>query len=104
MNKYVAFLRGINVGGNKLVKMEELRNCFESIGFQHIRTLLASGNVLFDTPNKDIDSIIKQIEEKLNERFGHKIKVMLRTPEQIQYLIDHNPFDKVVITPQTRLY
>jgi uncharacterized protein (DUF1697 family) len=49
MIKYVAFLRGINVGGKRLIKMEDLRRVVESIGLKNVRTFIASGNVLFET-------------------------------------------------------
>src|SRR4029077_19756102 len=48
--RYVAFLRGINVGGNRVLKMDDLRKAFESLGFKDVKTVLASGNVMFDAP------------------------------------------------------
>ncbi|MBI1730339.1 DUF1697 domain-containing protein [Candidatus Acetothermia bacterium] len=50
MTRYAAFLRGINVGGKKIIKMAELREAVESLGFRNVRTILASGNLLFDAP------------------------------------------------------
>ncbi len=73
MTRYVAFLRGINVGGHQPVKMEELKKAFESMGFQNVKTLLASGNVLFETPETGADNLIKQIEGKLEKEFGRKV-------------------------------
>lgn len=104
MTKYVAFLRGINVGGHKPVKMEELKKAFESMGFQNVKTLLASGNVLFETPETGTDNLVKRIEEKLEKELGHEIGVLLRTIEEIQNLVDADPFKNIKVTPQTSFY
>lgn len=106
--KYVAFLRGINVGGKSIVKMEELRKMFSSLGFTNVSTLLNSGNVIFDPPvggeETKSDLLRKRIEEKLEKTFGRSIGVLLRTSEQLQKLVARNPFKNVSVTPQTRLY
>ncbi len=104
MIKYVALLRGINVGGRKQVKMEELKKAFESLGFQNVKTLLASGNVLFETLKMSTDILVKQIEEKLEQELGHEVGVLLRTMEEIQNLADANPFKNIEVTQKTRLY
>jgi uncharacterized protein (DUF1697 family) len=103
MIQCVAFLRGINVGGHKSVKMDDLKKAFESLGFKNVKTLLASGNVLFDTQQKS-PALRKRIGEKLKQTFGHEVHVILRTIREIQELGDSNPFKKIRVTPQTRLY
>jgi len=100
---YLAFLRGINVGGNTLISMEDLKGAFESLGFKNIKTVLASGNVIFEAPKSDLASLTRKIEQKLESQFGSAITVMLRTGEDIQALIDLAPFKKVKVTPQIRL-
>jgi uncharacterized protein (DUF1697 family) len=102
--KYAAFLRGINVGGHKTVPMEQLKKTFESLGFQNIRTLLASGNVLFDAPKKSLVELARKIGEGLEKTFGFEIGVLVRTIDEIQKLIDSAPFKNIRVTPQTRLY
>lgn len=102
--KYVAFLRGINVGGHVTVKMEALRKAFSSLGFTNVSTLLNSGNVIFETQETKSDFLQKRIEEKLERTFGRPIDVLLRTVAQLQKLIDRNPFKNISVTPQTRLY
>jgi uncharacterized protein (DUF1697 family) len=102
--KYVALLRGINVGGNKKVPMAELKKAFELLGFIDVKTLLNSGNVVFDSQETDIDKIKLHIEQKLEDTFGFVIPVMIRTHKQIQDLIDLEPFKIITITPETRLY
>ena len=101
--KYVAFLRGINVGGNKMVKMDDLKKAFESLGFENVRTLLASGNVVFETTREDVAALTKEIEGKLEKIFGFPITGMLRTSEEIHALMVADPFKHVRITPRTRL-
>jgi len=102
--RWVALLRGINVGGHKPVKMDELKRAFASLGFQGCTTLLASGNVLFETAEADRSVLVRAIEEALARTFGHEIGVALRTVQEIQKLADLEPFAAVEVTPQTRLY
>lgn len=104
MKKYIAFLRGINVGGRKPVKMEDLKKTFAALGFQNVNTVLASGNVFFDTMEPRADALVKSIEEKLKQVFGHEIGVLVRSLKELQDLAGHNPFKNVKVTPQTRLY
>ncbi len=101
---YVAFLRGINVGGNKIIKMAELKKAFESIGFLQVQTVLASGNVLFASELTNLDTILKQIEINLEKAVGTKSPVILRTGGDIQHLIRTKPFKNIDVTVQTRLY
>ena len=102
--KYVAFLRGINVGGHKLVRMEKLRSAFTSLGHKEVKTLLASGNVLFETAAGDAEAHVARIEEKLKAAFGHEIGVQLRSIPELQKLAETNPFKNLKITPQIRFY
>jgi len=102
--RWVALLRGINVGGHKPVKMDELKRLFASLGFQSCKTILASGNVLFESPATDRAALVRTIEEALARTFRHDISVALRTVQEIQELVESEPFAKVAATPQTRLY
>ena len=104
MTRYLALLRGINVGGHKRIKMDELRKAFEALGFQNVKTVLATGNVLFEASNTDLNALVKTIEEKLNTTFHHKVPVILRTIQDIQNLVDSDPFKQTAVTPDTRLY
>ena len=104
MTKYVAFLRGINVGGHKPVSMERLKKAFESLGFRNVKTLLATGNVLFEAPSAKAGTLVKRVEDKLRQTFGHEIGTIIRTVEELQDLADSNPFRGIKVTPQTRLY
>lgn len=101
---YAAFLRGINNLGQKPVKMDELKKAFDSLGFKNVRTLLASGNVVFDSPSSSPRDLAKTIEEKLKKRFGHEIVVLIRKIADLQRLAKSKPFKAINVTPQTRLY
>lgn len=103
-HKYCAFLRGINVGGNTLVKMEELRKAFESLGFRDVKTVLASGNVLFGAPREDPATLSRAIELKLREILGREILVIVRSLDDLRELDAHQPFNGIKVTPQTRLF
>jgi uncharacterized protein (DUF1697 family) len=104
MTKFVALLRGINVGGNKLIKMDDLKKCFGSAGFKNVKTILASGNVLFESTAADEDAHAKKIADKLKAELGHDVGIQIRSIDEIQKLADRNPFKKIKVTPETRLY
>jgi uncharacterized protein (DUF1697 family) len=103
LNTYVALLRGINVGG-KTIKMDALKSAFISLGFQNSKTLLASGNVIFDSEETNEKQLTKLIEEKLQNTFGFEIIIVLRTIDYIRALIDRDPFIKINPSPDLRLY
>ncbi|HEX8196491.1 MAG TPA: DUF1697 domain-containing protein [Pyrinomonadaceae bacterium] len=91
MTKYVAFLRGINVGGRTSIKMETLREVFASLGFQNIKTYIQSGNVIFETAEADGDKLAAEIESAVEKEF-FKTNVMVRSAEEIEEAIKNNPF------------
>lgn len=100
---YIAFLRGVNVG-KRQVKMELLRLVMEKAGYTQVKTLLASGNVVFETSEKDVVKIKTDLEELYKKTFGFEISVLLQTGEEIASLIRQNPFKDIVVTKDTRLY
>jgi uncharacterized protein (DUF1697 family) len=104
MTNYAAFLRGINVGGHKLVSMQKLKKVFESLGFKNVQTLLASGNVVFEAQSLSGAALGPIIEEKLKNIFGHEIGVLIRTIDELKRLSESQPFKGIDVTPQTRLY
>ena len=101
---YIAFLRGINVGGNTLVKMDDLKKTFASLSFNNIKTILASGNILFDTTETDVVSLSQKIQQILKKIYGFEITVILRTGKKIQSLINTDPFKNCQVTPNTRFH
>jgi uncharacterized protein (DUF1697 family) len=75
--RYVALLRGINVGGKTLVKMAELRECVEGLGLDHVATFIASGNVLFESREDDPAKLTRKIERAIEKRFRLPVKVVV---------------------------
>ncbi len=107
--RYAAFLRGVNVGGHKPLRMVDLRAAFELMGFRHVKTVLASGNVVFDGGGRhpeegDLAELTARIESDLGRVFGYPISVVLRRVADLQRLVASDPFEDVATTPDTRLY
>lgn len=101
---YAAFLRGINVGGHKRIKMADLKAAFTAQGFTDVKTLLASGNVRFAAAETDAAAVAESIRQRLQQAFGYEIGVLVRTLAELQRLAAADPFAGVAVTPQTRLY
>ncbi|MHB8215304.1 MAG: DUF1697 domain-containing protein [Candidatus Sulfotelmatobacter sp.] len=94
MPVYIAMLRGINVGGHKRIKMEQLRASFEALGFEQVRTYIQSGNVVFKAPKISPSALSKRIEERILKDFGFQASVVSRTVEEMARIIANNPFLK----------
>jgi uncharacterized protein (DUF1697 family) len=90
MTVYVALLRGVNVGG-KTLEMGELVKLFESGGLKEVRTYIQSGNVIFATREKDVRNLKARLQERIAERFGLDVSVILRTCEELRQIIENNP-------------
>lgn len=96
----VALLRGINVGGNTMIKMAELKLSFESLGFEKVVTYINSGNVAFDckTPSKKAElqfehKLVEQLEAVIEKDFGKTVPVMVRKQEHLLSIFANNPFE-----------
>ncbi len=89
MSRYVALLRGINVGGRNMIKMAELKACFEQHGFRDVATYIQSGNVLFTATRSA--GLVRAIEEMLTARFDYEASVVLRTREQMEQVVRRAP-------------
>jgi uncharacterized protein (DUF1697 family) len=93
MNRYVAFLRGMNLGGRR-IKSEELRRHFEEMGFEEVSTFRASGNVIFSALKRETERKLEgRIEAELGERLGYEVPVFLRSDEEIAAVAARQPFD-----------
>lgn len=91
---YIALLRGINVGGHKIIKMDQLRKAFGDLGFEDVATYVQSGNVVFKAPAKISGDLAKKIEEMLLRRFSMEVPVIVRGSEEIGEVATNNPFLK----------
>jgi len=91
--KYLALLRGINVGGNNIIKMADLKACFESMGFTDVITYIQSGNVIFKSDEQNKAKLTEKIENILSERFSYKSLLVLITHNQLEKVIKQAPED-----------
>lgn len=100
---WAAFLRGINVGG-RVVKMSDLQKALATAGLRDIKTVGASGNVLFNSSLRDPAALARQIETALHKTLGLAISVIVRSVEALRALAAAHPFKDIKVTPDTRLY
>jgi uncharacterized protein (DUF1697 family) len=91
MNAYVALLRGINVGGKNLIRMTDLKLCFEEAGFKDVQTYIQSGNVLFSTAGSGKANLTKQIEDALSNMFKYESRVVVRSLKQMRDILTGAP-------------
>ena len=91
MTRHAAFLRGVNLG-KRTVKSAELKAAFEALGFTDVKTLLASGNVLFDA--KAGKGLKQKIEAGLKAAFGFDVPIVLRTLDELKALVAADPFGR----------
>ncbi|MGB7600261.1 MAG: DUF1697 domain-containing protein [Candidatus Sulfotelmatobacter sp.] len=104
MPVYVALLRGINLGGHKKIKMEELRASLAAMGFDDVKTYIQSGNVVFKTAKISDKALSRKIEATILSKFGHSVSVIIRTADEIKQVIANNPFLKQADIDQTKLH
>jgi uncharacterized protein (DUF1697 family) len=104
MIRYVCFLRGINVGGSKVIKMEVLRGIFESLGFANVLTYIASGNVLFDSRVKNVATLASKIEKGLKEALGHEVNVVLIPFDDLTSIVKLDPFKRIDPNSEAALF
>jgi uncharacterized protein (DUF1697 family) len=91
MPAYVALLRGINVGGNSLIRMAELRDCVEALGHDDVRTYIASGNVLFRSGERSAAKLDAQLERAIEARFGLPVRVVVRSASELARIVECLP-------------
>ena len=90
-SRFVALLRAINVGG-RIVKMQALRGHFEMLGFSQVTTVIASGNVIFESPDTDAAALEQRIESHLRAVLGYDVATFLRTPAEMHAAATHDAF------------
>ena len=94
MQTYIALLRGINVSGQKKIKMVELKESLESLSFSDVVTYIQSGNIIFKADEKSISKLENKIHEKILTDFGFEVPVLVKTPKEIKHALNNNPFQK----------
>ncbi len=99
---YIALLRGINVGGHN-VKMDKLRGLFTNLNLENVRSFIQSGNIFFESEEKDQSLLRQKIQKYLAAELGFNVPVFLRTLEQLKKIMSIDPFAKVKVTDDIRL-
>lgn len=94
MKEYLGLLRGINVGGRNRVAMADLRKLFDELGFAGSRTLLQSGNIVFEGGRRKSDSLERLFERETDKRLGVAADYFVRTADELRTVIAGNPFQK----------
>jgi uncharacterized protein (DUF1697 family) len=93
MPRFAALLRAINVGG-RTVRMTELCTLFEQARLTHVRSVIASGNVLFESRAADAAALERRIEAALRKGLGYDVDTFVRTPDELDAVVAHDPFDR----------
>jgi uncharacterized protein (DUF1697 family) len=101
MTKYVALLRGIGPQ-NPNMRNDKLRRVFENLGFANVQTVISTGNVLFETNSKNATALETAIEKALPAQLGFRISTIIRSREELQSLLDKNPFQGIQDVAQSR--
>lgn len=94
MATYISILRGINVSGKNIIKMEALKRLFETLDFQKVTTYVQSGNVIFSSALADVKKIEKRITSQIEKDFGLKVPIIILTIEELRQCIEGNPLIK----------
>lgn len=102
-NTYLSLLRGINVGGNNIIKMVDLKACFETMGVTDVKTYIQSGNVLFTYDDSDVESLTCIIEDALSKTFKKQIKVVTVAYKKLKDAVTKAP-PKFGSAPETYRY
>lgn len=94
MPTYISILRGINVSGKNLIKMDALKKMFENLQFKNIQTYIQSGNIIFSTQSNSVKSLETKIASQIKKDFGFDVLVIVLTAEKLRGIIQQNPFTK----------
>jgi uncharacterized protein (DUF1697 family) len=92
MSAIVSMLRGINVGGHRIIKMDALRAVYESLGLRNPKTYVQSGNVVFDAKERNLPALARKIEAAIEAAYGFRPHVILRSASELRVAIAGNPF------------
>lgn len=101
--KYIALLRGINVGGQKKIKMAALQGICEEIGLQNVQTYIQSGNLVFESSEEVVPHLEKNIKGAIQEHFGFDVPVMVMKQAYLKQIVENNPFLKAAAELDTKL-
>jgi uncharacterized protein (DUF1697 family) len=91
--KFVAFLRGINVGGNNIIKMTDLKKAIEKCGFSEVSTFIQSGNVIFASDEKNMNEILNKLGDSLLGYFNYNSRIIVKNYDQLNKIVSEVPDD-----------
>jgi len=95
MESYIALLRGINVSGQKKIKMDDLRNYLEALDFRNVQTYIQSGNIVFKHKKTPIINLEELIKNKILEKYGFQVPVLIKTPAEVTSILNNIPFENI---------
>lgn len=104
MTTHLALLRGINVSGHNMMKMEALKAMLENIGFQNVRTYLQSGNVFVDSEEESASKVAFMVKQEIFKVFGHEVPVIVITKEDLEACFKNSPYLKEKDPDTKKLY
>ncbi len=104
MTKYIALLRGINVSGQKPIKMADLKSLFEDLKYKNVITYIQSGNVLFDSENSNSDTLANEIADKIKQQYGWDVPVISISSDYLKVVSENSPFINERNESTDRLY
>ncbi len=104
MTTYIAILRGINVSGHKMMKMEALRRLCEALGFKMVQTYIQSGNIIFNFSKAKSEELEKKIAFKILEEFKFEVPVLVMEADEVIAAIKNNPFVNKKLIDLTKLH
>jgi len=92
MKTYIALLRGINVSGQKIIIMSDLRGYLEEVGLKKVQTYIQSGNIIFESAEVDPEKLKHIIFQKIMDKYGFEVPIIIITPNDLEFLLNNNPF------------
>lgn len=104
MKTYIALLRGINVSGQKKIRMADLKAHLEELGYEGIQTYIQSGNIIFKSREDNPVQLAHNIQQKLFDKYGFYVPTLVLSPHELLNIISHNPFTSEHGTVTERLY
>jgi uncharacterized protein (DUF1697 family) len=92
MKTFISILRGINVSGHNIIKMDQLKKLMMSLGFENVQTYIQSGNIIYQTKNNDISKLNELIKKGIQKEFGHDVPIFTLSLAELEKVIQNNPF------------
>lgn len=101
MKTYIALFRGINVGGNHILPMKELRSVLENLGLKNVQTYIQTGNVVFESDSDDLNALSESLSQAILKSHGFEPNVMILSQEDFKEAMQQNPFPEGEAEPKT---